>query len=71
MIEITVGQCLLKSILKMRKMSQQQLADCTGLSKQEINSYANDRRRMSLKTSKLIAVTLKLTIDDLYEWKIK
>ncbi|MGM9987365.1 MAG: helix-turn-helix transcriptional regulator [Bacillaceae bacterium] len=70
MIQVTVGRCLLKPILKNKYMTQQNLADLTGMSKQEINTYANDRRKMSLKTAKIIAVALNLHIDDLYEWDV-
>ena len=51
-------------------MTQQDLADLTGMTKQEINTYANNRRRMSLKTAKIIAIALKLHMDDLYEWDV-
>ena len=70
MIKIEVGRCLLKPILKKKNMTQQDLADLTGMTKQEINTYANNRRRMSLKTAKIIAIALKLHMDDLYEWDV-
>lgn len=70
MIRIEVGRCLLKPILKEKYMTQQDLADRTGMSKQEISAYANNRRRMSLKSAKMIAIALKIHIDDLYEWDV-
>lgn len=40
-----------------------------GISKQEINKYANDKKYMSLKTGKTISLVLNLpNIDSLYEW---
>ena len=51
-------------------MTQQDLAVLTGMSKQEINTYANNRRKMSLKSAKIIATALKMNIDDLYEWNV-
>lgn len=70
MFNIEVGRCLLKPILKDKHMTQQDLADRTGMSKQEINSYANNRRKMSLKSAKIIAIALGVKIDDLYEWDV-
>lgn len=70
MFNIEVGRCLLKPILHDKHMTQQDLADRTGMSKQEINSYANNRRKMSLKSAKIIAIALGVKIDDLYEWDV-
>ncbi len=69
-MNIEVGQCLLKPILKRKHMTQQDLAVLTGMSKQEINTYANNRRKMSLKSAKIISEALNVHIDDLYEWDV-
>lgn len=71
MITVDVGHCLLKSILKQKKISQQELALATGINKQDISNYANDRRVMSLKTAKRISTALNCSMDVLYEWIIK
>lgn len=65
---ILVGKCLLLDLLKDRKMTQQELANKTKISKQDISDYVNNRKTMSLRTAKIIARSLRCHIDDLYEW---
>lgn len=63
-----VGKCLLSDKLLQARMSQQELADKLGVTRQQINSYTTDRRIMSLPVAKNIATILHCEIDDLYEW---
>lgn len=68
MTKMTVGKCLLESILEKSQLTQIDISRMTGITKQEINSYVRNRRTMSLATAKTIANALNCTIDDLYEW---
>lgn len=63
-----VGRCLIKDRLRIVKLTQQELADKLGMSKTQISDYANDHRKMSLKTARKVAQALDCHIDDLYEW---
>lgn len=63
-----VGRCLLSDILKKSGMTQQELADKIGVTKQQINKYVTNRQVMSIQTAKNIAFVLNCRIDDLYEW---
>jgi transcriptional regulator with XRE-family HTH domain len=49
-------------------MSQQELADRLGVKKQQINSYVNNERKMSLVTAKNISDIINCEISELYEW---
>ncbi|MGD8188595.1 helix-turn-helix transcriptional regulator [Brevibacillus ginsengisoli] len=62
------GRCLLKRLLRARKMSQQDLADKLGKPKSQISEYANGNVIMSLTTARNIAKALGCMIDELYEW---
>lgn len=64
-----VGRCLLKQVLKEKKMSQQELADKSAISRQRISDYANDRIKMSVETLKTVSVILRCDMHDLYEWQ--
>jgi transcriptional regulator with XRE-family HTH domain len=50
-------------------LSQAEFALKVGMSESTISHYANNRRIMSLENAKIIASTLGITIDDLYEWR--
>lgn len=63
-----VGKCLLSDKLLQAHMTQQELADRIGVTRQQINSYTNDRRIMTLPIAKNIAAVLRCEIDDLYDW---
>lgn len=63
-----VGKCLLSDKLLQAKMTQQELADKLGVTRQQINSYAKDRRIMTVPIAKNIASILNCEIDDLYTW---
>jgi len=49
-------------------MTQSELANELGVSKQQINKYVKNKRIMSLETAGNIAFILNCHIDDLYEW---
>lgn len=51
-------------------MSQQELANRLGISKQQVNKYVKKEHVMTLKTAKNVAVILNCKIDDLYEWEL-
>jgi putative transcriptional regulator len=65
-----VGKCLLLKLLNKRYMTQVDLSEKTGISKQQINEYISNNRLMTIYNAKLIADALDCNIDDLYEWKI-
>jgi putative transcriptional regulator len=65
-----VGHCLLQHLLDKKKMTQIELSRRTGISKQQISDYINNRRIMSLKNARIISRALGCIIDDLYKWKI-
>ncbi|MBD1379123.1 helix-turn-helix transcriptional regulator [Bacillus sp. IB182487] len=69
-MRIEIGQCLLEDLIHRKGMTQQQLADMTGISKSQISEYRRNKRKMSLHNAMLIAVALNCHIDDLYEWKV-
>jgi DNA-binding XRE family transcriptional regulator len=66
-----VGRCLLQDRLDERDMEQVELAALMNVSKQQINKYATNKQKMSLKVAKNISIILKCSIDDLYEWIIE
>jgi DNA-binding XRE family transcriptional regulator len=51
-------------------MTQQELADRLGVTKQQINTYTREEkpRLMSLETARNIAALLNCEMKDLYEW---
>lgn len=63
-----VGRCLLQSRLDDAHMTQQELANKMGVTKQQINKYVLDKQRMSIETAGNIAAILYCHIGDLYEW---
>lgn len=64
-----VGRCLLRERLESAKMSQFELANKLGVTRQQINKYVNDHPTiMTLQVAKNIAAILNCRIEDLYEW---
>lgn len=65
-----IGKCRIQELLNERGMTQQQLANLTGMSKQFINDKVNGRGKhgMYIDSAKQIASALDCAIDDLYEW---
>lgn len=64
-----VGKCLLTDRLMQSHMSQQDLANRLGLTRQQINAYSKNRKVMDLITAKNIANELNCEMGELYEWK--
>lgn len=63
-----VGECLLSDILSRSHMTQQELANRLGVTRQQIHYYCTNERVMSLPIAKNIAAILNCEIDDLYVW---
>jgi transcriptional regulator with XRE-family HTH domain len=66
-----VGRCRIQELLDAKGMTQQELANKTGMSKQYINDKARNKRSphgMWIGSAKTIASALNCSIDDLYEW---
>ncbi len=63
-----IGKCLLSERLRHVGMTQSQLAERLGVTRQQVNKWATDKQGMSLETAKTIASILDIHIDDLYEW---
>lgn len=65
-----VGKCLLSLHIRRAGITQQQLADRSGIPKSNISEYINNRRVMTIETARTIIVALNniCHIDDLYEW---
>lgn len=63
-----VGKCRVREILAAKRMTQKDLVSKTGIHKQHISAYINNRRKMNLSTAKTIASALDCSIDELYEW---
>jgi putative transcriptional regulator len=71
MASLRRGKCLLRQLLRERRMTQVELINKTGISKSKISSYVNNKIMMSLDTAKTIAYALDCYIDDLYEWELR
>lgn len=67
-MSVEVGRCLVRSLLRQRGMTQQQLAEKIGMTKQQVSVYVTNEQQMSLKTARRFALALNCHIDDLYEW---
>lgn len=65
-----VGRCLLSDLLQKRDISQTNLAEHLGVSRQFVNGIINNREKMSLEIAYNISVILSCDIKDLYEWKV-
>lgn len=66
---LQVGRCLLTERLNDAKMTQQELADKSGISKAQISHYVHGvRQSMSLRTAVIISDVLHCSPRDLYEW---
>ncbi|PKR82711.1 helix-turn-helix domain-containing protein [Heyndrickxia camelliae] len=60
----------LPMLLKKRKWTQVDLEAATGIHRNQLSEYSNNKRTMSLKNARIIANALKCHIDDLYDWKV-
>jgi transcriptional regulator with XRE-family HTH domain len=63
-----IGRCQITNLLKEVKLTQAELADRCGMSESTISHYVTKRRIMSIQNAKIIAMVLKVKIDDLYSW---
>ncbi|USK66268.1 helix-turn-helix transcriptional regulator [Peribacillus frigoritolerans] len=64
-----IGKCLLSEWLRRSGITQAELADRLGVTRQQVNKWAKNKQGMSLETAKKIVVILNLDkIDDLFEW---
>lgn len=63
-----VGRCLLSDKLLRARMSQQELADRLGVTRQQIHAYTTGKRIMVLPIAMNIAAILHCEITELYEW---
>ncbi|MEM4994848.1 helix-turn-helix transcriptional regulator [Priestia sp. SB1] len=63
------GKCLLQHHLDKFGMSQVELAEKTGIHKNQISLYAKGSKGMSLTTAVAISRVLKCNAQDLYEWR--
>lgn len=68
-MRVKPGRCLLRQLLEERKLTNQWLADQTGLSEQKISNYVTGQARMGYATACSIALTLGVHAEDLYEQK--
>ena len=64
-----VGRCLLRDILKRKKIDRQTVCRDLGMGAQQLSDYINKHRVMSLPTAKMFAVYFNVHIDDLYEFR--
>ena len=67
MVTFKIGRCLLHSQLQKRRMTQQELAERTGYSKQSISRYVKNMHVMSYETALNISKVLDCNMEDLYE----
>lgn len=65
---LRIGRCLLSQLIQRSGLTQAEFAKRVDMSESTISHYANNRRIMSLENAKIIAATLSVHIDDLYEW---
>lgn len=63
-----VGKCLLSDKLQQAHMSQQELAERLGVTRQQIHTYTTGNRIMTLPIAKNISAILHCEIYELYEW---
>lgn len=62
------GRCLLLPLLKERSMTQIELANKLGVTKQQVNKYVHNKQMMSIEVALNISLILKCHMEDLYEW---
>jgi DNA-binding Xre family transcriptional regulator len=64
------GKCLLRHLLRKRRMTQVELIHRTGISKSNMSRYVNNIDKMNIDTAATIAYALGCRIEDLYEWEL-
>lgn len=65
-----VEKCLLLDMLRRKQMSQSDLANRTGISKQQINAYVQNRQMMTFQTAYNISVILDCDMSELYKMSL-
>ncbi|MFF0831057.1 helix-turn-helix transcriptional regulator [Brevibacillus sp. NPDC003359] len=65
-----VVRCLLLQHLANSDLTQQELADRVGMTKQQINNYARNRGVMTLENAINIAAVLGCSVESLYELEV-
>jgi len=63
------GRCLLRQILKKRRLTQRWLADIVDMPETQISDYINNRTKMGYATAATIAFALGVHAEELYEWE--
>ncbi|CEG29603.1 helix-turn-helix transcriptional regulator [Bacillus sp. B-jedd] len=64
-----MGRCHLSYWLRVRNMSPSELAKELKVDRQQVNSWLNGTRKMSMTSAKNVAHVLKLEkAEDLYDW---
>ncbi|MBB6690785.1 helix-turn-helix transcriptional regulator [Cohnella xylanilytica] len=63
-------RCLLRQILKSRKIPQRWLCEVTGYPESQISDYVNNRTTMGYATAVTIAKHLGIHPEELYTWKV-
>lgn len=68
-MRVTPDRCLLRSILKRRKLTQKWLSEVTGYPESQISDYVNNRTVMGYSTAATIAIAVGVHAEELYTWK--
>lgn len=67
-MRVAPDRCLLRSILKGRKLSQRWLSDYTGIPESQLSDYINNRTTMGYATAVTISSALGVHAEELYTW---
>lgn len=68
MATFKLGRCLINDLIKKKGITQEQLGALVGMSRQQINNYATEDRRMTIEVAINISVALGCSsVLDLYE----
>ncbi len=65
-----VGRSNIKRLLAQKGLTQSELAERLGMSRQQLNRYVQNQRIPNAEITKNIAVELDCEMDDLFEWVI-
>ncbi|PLR93235.1 helix-turn-helix transcriptional regulator [Bacillus sp. T33-2] len=63
-----IGKCLLSERLRQAGMTQAQLAERLGVTRQQVSKWVRGQQRMTLESAKNVSVILDCYIEDLFEW---
>ncbi|WP_438449491.1 helix-turn-helix domain-containing protein [Gorillibacterium sp. sgz5001074] len=67
-VQYDLGRCRGKELAASLGISQQEIAEGTGFSKQEISMWFNNERDMTLPKAFTVAKFMKTSIEQLYEF---